>query len=410
MKQAFYPSNLLRTIVMGAAVATAAFSFTACSDDAIEAQTPIVEVQSSQENGAVIPGKYIVVFKENENMRINPNASYTNRVELVREMGLQVFNSSTISNVKIDRVYGKAILGVVANLSETEVSKLLKDSRVAYIEPDRVISLGKPSREEDEVTTAAQETPWGINRVGMASGSGKTAWIIDTGIDLDHPDLKVNTSKSRTFITTGKDARSADDGNGHGTHVAGTIAAKNNSTGVIGVAYDATVVAVKVLNAQGSGSYSGVIAGLDYVAANASSGDVANMSLGGPASKALDDAVLNAANKGILFAIAAGNNGSHAGSYSPSRVNHSNVFTVSAMDINNRFASFSNFGNPPVDYCAPGESIKSTWKDKGYATISGTSMAAPHVAGLLLLAGGSPRTDGYVNNDPDGNPDPIAHR
>ncbi len=393
-------------------MATAAFSFTACSDDAIEAQSPVVEVQSSQDNGAVIPGKYIVVFKENENMRISPNASYTDRVELVREMGVQVFSGSTISKEKIDRVFGKAILGVVADLSDEEVAKLRKDFRVAYIEPDRVISLGKPSREEDDVNAAAQETPWGINRVGYADGNGKTAWIIDTGIDLDHPDLRVNTSKSRTFVTTGRDAKSADDGNGHGTHVAGTIAAKNNSTGVIGVAYGATVVAVKVLNAQGSGSYSGVIAGLDYVAANASSGDVANMSLGGPGSKALDDAVVKAADAGVLFAIAAGNNGSHAGSYSPARVNHSKVFTVSAMNSSNIFASFSNYGNPPVDYCAPGVSIKSTWKDKGYATISGTSMAAPHVAGLLLLKGtsGSLGTDGNVLNDPDGNADPIAHK
>ena len=167
-------------------------------------------------------------------------------------------------------------------------------------------------------------------------------------------------------------------------------------------------VAVKVLDARGSGAYSGVIAGVDYVAANGKSGDVANMSLGGPVSKALDDAVLAAAAKGIKFALAAGNESTDANNSSPAHVNHSNVYTVSAMNNTDTFASFSNYGNPPVDYCAPGVGIKSTWKDGAYNTISGTSMASPHVAGLLLL--GNIATDGYVKGDPDNNADPIAHR
>jgi subtilisin family serine protease len=233
-------------------------------------------------------------------------------------------------------------------------------------------------------------------------------WILDTGIDLDHSDLTVDVSRSITVFTRGRDASSADDGNRHGTHVAGTIAAKNNDIGVIGVAYDATTVAVKVLDSRGSGSYSGVIQGVDYVGANAKAGDVANMSLGGPVSQALDDAILAASKNGIYFALAAGNDGSDANNYSPARVNGNNIFTVSAMNSTDSWASWSNWGNPPVDYCAPGVSILSTWKGGGYNTISGTSMATPHVAGVLLLTGGSPKTSGYVKGDPDGNPDPIA--
>jgi subtilisin family serine protease len=164
---------------------------------------------------------------------------------------------------------------------------------------------------------------------------------------------------------------------------------------------------VKVLDRRGSGSYSGVIAGVDYVAANASPGDAANMSLGGPVSTALDQAVLNAASKGIKFAIAAGNESQDANNSSPARVNHQNVFTISAIDQNDVFASFSNYGNPPVDYAAPGVSIFSLYKGGGTTTMSGTSMASPHVCGLLLM--GSIHSDGFAVGDPDGNPDPIAH-
>jgi len=150
----------------------------------------------------------------------------------------------------------------------------------------------------------SQETPYGITRVngGVTYTGNGVAWILDSGIDLDHPDLNVDASRGYNAFTSGKDGKSLDDGNGHGTHVAGTIAAIDNTEGVIGVAAGATVIPVKVLGARGSGSYSGVIAGINHVAANGSSGDVANMSLGGPVSQAVDDAVKNAAqSSGFLF-------------------------------------------------------------------------------------------------------------
>jgi subtilisin family serine protease len=237
------------------------------------------------------------------------------------------------------------------------------------------------------------------------TGTGITVAVIDTGIDYTHPDLNVNTTLSKTFVARTK---SATDDNGHGSHVAGTIAAIDNTIGVVGVAAGAEVVAVKVLDKRGSGDYSVVIAGVDYVAATAASGDVVNMSLGGPVSDALDAAVLAAANKGIKFALAAGNESQNANNSSPARVNHSNVYTISAMDASDVWAYFSNYANPPVDYCAPGVNINSTWKSGGYSTISGTSMASPHAAGVLML--GNPTSDGNVIGDPDGNADPIIHR
>jgi len=166
------------------------------------------------------------------------------------------------------------------------------------------------------------------------------------------------------------------------------------------------VAAVRVLDRRGSGSNSGVIAGVDYVAANGSNGDVANMSLGGGISTALDNAVISAASTGVKFVLAAGNESQDANNSSPARANGNNVYTISAMDINDNFAYFSNYGSP-VDYCAPGVAVFSTWKGGGYNTINGTSMAAPHAAGVLLL--GNASTSGFVNNDPDGSPDPIIH-
>lgn len=254
----------------------------------------------------------------------------------------------------------------------------------------------------------AETTPPGITRVGGGAaytGTNK-AWVIDTGIDYTHPDLNVDKDLARTFVTR---TTSANDDNGHGTHCAGIIGAIDNEIGVVGVAANAALVPVKVLDKRGSGAYSTIISGLDYVYSKAVAGDVVNMSLGGGAYDPIDAAVIKLLEKGVFVALAAGNESDDANNHSPARVEGDNIYTVSAMDNKDVWAYFSNFGNPPIDYCAPGVSIYSTYKGGGYATLSGTSMAAPHVCGLLLLTNGNLSSDGTVKNDPDGNPDPIAH-
>jgi subtilisin family serine protease len=188
--------------------------------------------------------------------------------------------------------------------------------------------------------------------------------------------------------------------------VAGTIAARNDNNGVVGVAPGATVIPVKVLNKSSLGTISGVIRGVDYVGANGKAGDVANMSLGGGPSDALDNAVVAAANMGIYFTLSAGNSGQDASNYSPARANGLNIFTISAIDNTDTLASFSNYGSP-VDYAAPGASVYSTYKNGGYTTYSGTSIAAPHAAGVLLVTNGQPNTCGTVIGDRDTTVDPI---
>ncbi|WP_234735400.1 S8 family peptidase [Tellurirhabdus bombi] len=349
--------------------------------------------------------KYIVSFKSDADMaRYLPedNSDYEARSQRMRTLISRLIGVDIAA--KSDEVYTTALKGFSAELSDYDLQVLQKFSLIESIEPDQEVSLVVPNQVSSMAVGQAQVVPWGITRVGgprTYTGS-KKVWIIDTGVLLTHPDLNVNTSLSKGFIGNS----SGNDGNGHGTHVAGTIGARNNTIGVVGVAPGVQVVAVKVLSDAGSGSNATVIAGIDYVAATAASGDVANMSLGGGVSTTLDNAVKNAANRGIKFAVAAGNERSRATTSSPARVDHANVVTVSAHDINNRFASFSNYGNPPIDWCAPGVNIESTWLGNNYNTISGTSMATPHVAGILLF--GTPLSRGTVTGDRDTTPDKLA--
>ena len=340
--------------------------------------------------GDKIPNSYICVFKDSVS-RGNAQAE-ANR-------------AAQAGAAQLKHVYSVALRGFAVNASEQGVANMKANNpNIAYCEQDQVVTASVMAPPGGGGTQPAQETPWGIARVGGGgAGTFATAWVIDTGIDFTHPDLNVDTARSRTFL--GGNTTPADQ-HGHGTHVAGTIAAYDNTIGVIGVAPGAKVVAVRVLDRRGSGSNSGVIAGVDYVAQYGQPGDVANMSLGGGVSTALDQAVVNAAAGGVRFALAAGNESDHANNHSPARANGPNVYTVSSFAVGDRWSSFSNFGNPPVDYAEPGSSIKSTWLNGGYNTISGTSMATPHLAGLLLA--GSVRSGGNVIGDPDGNPDVIG--
>lgn len=357
----------------------------------------LAQPAQAQVAGERIAGSYICVFKKGAVSRASAQAE-ANRA--VRAGGGQ-----------LKRVYSAAIQGFSVDLPAQAVGRMRSaNPNIAYCEQDQIIAAppiratAPPSGGGS--TQPAQERPWGITRVnGGVAGVFATAWVIDSGIQLDHPDLNVDTLRSRSFLS--RDT-SANDTNGHGTHVAGTIAAIDNNIGVIGVAPGAKVVAVRVLDRRGSGSNSGVIAGVDYVALAGRAGDVANMSLGGGISQALDDAVVAATAGGVRFTLAAGNESDNANNHSPARANGSHVFTVSAFGVGDKWASFSNFGNPPIDAAEPGAAIKSTWLNGGYNTISGTSMAAPHLAGILLAGG--VRSGGFVSGDPDGQPDTIGVR
>jgi subtilisin family serine protease len=414
MFKPYFTSKALLAVCFGALVAA-----TACNTD----QDALLDqdVQNAQESAQVIPGSYIVVLKEDDsnssrelrgktfNSREDKSAAFEANHRKVQEDISGVLRKHGISSENLKQVYSATLTGFAAKLSSAEVASLKADPRVERVEQDMVVTLEQTK--DQPMSTAevqAQTTPWGITRIGGAVNYANGyywAWVLDTGIDLDHPDLAVNTSYSRTFV-----GGTPDDQNGHGTHVAGTIAAKNNTIGVVGVAAGATVVSVRVLDSSGSGSMSGILSGVDYVAKNAYAGDVANMSLGGGAYSTLDNAVINASNQGIWFALAAGNESQNANNVSPARANGTYIRTISAHDSNDRFASFSNYANPPIDFCAPGVSIYSTWMGGGYKTISGTSMATPHAAGIMLVNSGSIKTRGYVSGDPDGKADRLAAR
>jgi subtilisin family serine protease len=361
------------------------------NDDCFQSET--VSASSTE-----VAGRFIVAYK---NSALAAKGIAT--TERVKALSTDVLQKHRINPHALELNFAGGPGGFVATLSAEEAAALKNDDNVAAVEPDKIISLGSCF-----TVVAPRLVTWNVNRVGYGDGTGKRAWIIDTGIDFDHPDLTVDATLSKSFI---QGVTSARDENGHGTHVAGIIGAKNNNIGVLGIASGATLISLRVLDKDGSGRLSNIIQALAYVNANASPGDVVNMSVGNDEgiSEILDQQVRATAAKGIYIAIAAGNESKLANGYSPARTNADNVYTVSAVDSLDKFASFSNYGNDAVDYAAPGVRILSTFMNGKYAYMSGTSMAAPHVAGLLLLKGKNIKTMGTATNDPDSVPDPIAH-
>ncbi len=355
----------------------------------------------------VIPGQYVVLLKGDIGYVKSKAMSYDEAQLAMVSVTRNVLTESGISVREPLNVYSAGIQGFAVNLNDSEVALLEKNPNVRGIWPDMMFILAKPA--PAPVPLPAEVTPPGITRVGggVTYTGTKKAWIIDTGIDLDHADLNVDAASGKTFVTR---TTTPNDDNGHGTHCAGIVAAIDNTVGVVGVAAGAKVVPVKVLDKRGSGAMSVIIAGVDWVTANGVAGDAANMSLGGGIYEPLDLEVVQMGAAGIFVALAAGNESDDANNHSPARANGLNVYTISACDVNDLWASFSNYGNPPIDYCAPGVSILSTYYTGGLATMSGTSMAAPHACGVLLATGGHPTFSGYVVNDPDGEPDPIIHK
>lgn len=277
---------------------------------------------------------------------------------------------------KLKHVYKHAINGFSVEMSEADAETMSQDYRVLFVEEDGIVTA--------DVTQT--NPPWGLDRIDQRNrplsgtytynwtGSGVRAYIIDTGIRTSH--TQFGGRASNVFDAFGGNGQ---DCNGHGTHVAGTV---GGST--YGVAKSALLRGVRVLNCSGSGSNSGVIAGVDWVRQNHIAPAVANMSLGGGASSALDSAVNNLHNAGVPIAVAAGNSNADACNSSPARA--VNAITTGSTTTSDARSSFSNFGTC-LDIFAPGSSILSAWytSNTATATLSGTSMASPHVAGVAAL-------------------------
>ncbi len=352
---------------------------------------------AAAQNGDKVPGQYIVVFKDS-----------------VGNVEAKVDALAAQNGLGVQRIYSHALKGFAAKIPDARLAKLQADPDVKFIDQDQVFSIAGP-----------QSLPTGINRIdgelsstvaGDGSGSVNVdVAIIDTGI-ASHEDLNVHRSvncSGGSPLRGSCKSSSPADGNGHGTHVAGTVAALDNAVGVVGVAPGARLWGVKVLSDRGSGYKSWIIAGIDYVTQNASSIEVANMSLGGSGSddgKSCDattdsykKAICNSVAAGVTYAVAAGNSSADASTALPAA--YDMVITVSALadfdgvtggvgaptcrtDEDDTLANFSNYG-ADVDIIAPGVCITSTWPTaliaSGYNTISGTSMASPHVAGAAAL-------------------------
>ncbi|MDR4491479.1 MAG: S8 family serine peptidase [Candidatus Nitrosocosmicus sp.] len=348
----------------------------------------------------VIPNQYIVVLKSHN----------TDKSDFFSDIASKI----NLKDMDLLQQYENVLNGFAIHVPNEKIIDIIKKSPlVAYVEKDVMVQ------------SFAQSIPTGINRIDADQSSAKSGdgsgttnadiAIIDSGIDLDHSDLNVYHQKS--FVSNslfGSGSSTADDDNGHGTHVAGIAAAKDNSIGTVGVAPGAKLWAIKVLDSNGSGPLSTVIKGIDYVTQYANQIEVANLSLGCECkSTAFDSAINNAVKAGIVFVVAAGNGAKDARTFSPA--NNPNAIAVSAIGdsdgkcggkgpatgygSDDALASFSNYGSD-VDIAAPGTKIYSTYKGNSYATMSGTSMASPHVAGAAAL---------YMADNPGASPSEVRN-
>ncbi|KAG0331960.1 hypothetical protein BG004_001443 [Podila humilis] len=336
--------------------------------------------------GQAISGSYIVVLKDGQTV-----ANFETKFDDIARR-----QNGRGRKPTIQRKYEGVFPGVAATLNDAALKEILASDDVAYVEQDAIVTI-----------QGTQNSPpsWGLTRVSQinrdltkpyyyndAAGSGITAYVVDTGVYIGHSDFGGRATWGANFITGSPNT----DQNGHGTHVAGTIGGTK-----YGVAKKVSIVGVKVLDAQGSGTLSGVVAGMDWVAARAVPGrSIVNMSLGGSKSQALDDAAVRLFQKNIPLIAAAGNSASTpACNQSPAGA--ANTYTVAASDSNDRPATFTSYGSC-VEIFAPGVGITSAWIGSTTATntISGTSMAAPHVAGvgaLYLSFNSIPTAQGLFN-------------
>ena len=347
------------------------------------------ELKTASNPNDVIPGTYIVKFKQEvigQSVQTLNSSNTPNAMKAAVNTAVKALTDTM--NVQVSRQFSAAFTGAIFHMDEDTALQMANHPSIEYIEPDQRVSIN-----------ATQNNPtWGLDRVDQRSGSldnlyvydtgasNVNVYILDTGVN-NHSDFGGRVYNGYDFVDN--DSNSSDC-QGHGTHVAGTVA-----SATWGVAKQAKVYGVRVLDCQGSGSYSGIISGMDWVAQNHSKPAVANMSLGGGASSSIDDAVASLVNAGVVTVVAAGNDNSNACNYSPARA--PSAITVGSTTSGDSRSSFSNYGNC-VDIFAPGSDITSTSQSGGSTTMSGTSMASPHVAGVAAL---------YMANNPNATPSQV---
>lgn len=362
---------------------------------------------------------YIVMFKTDEAQKSTREAqlqSISSRKEMTEttkrmsdNFKKEVETMTQKLNISPEKVrdYYTFFDGVSMTLTSQQAKDLENNPLIESIEPDQEIEVDLPTPEKLDTPPPVNNSQvtdyygwFNYNHGGYQLGGANKStwiWIVDTGIDLNHPDLNVQTSSpyARSFV-----GGTPDDCNGHGTHVAGIAAARKNGIGMVGMSEGARVVPVRIMGCTGGYPLSRLVSALNHVFTYSITNDVVNMSIGGSGSlgTSLTIALNNLNAKGVYCAIAAGNSSAHASGFRPASYNNSRAKTVASMDYNSFFSSFSNYGMAPVDYIATGRNVYSTYRYGGYATLSGTSMATPVVAGIMHARGGLPATSGYVYN------------
>ncbi len=387
-------------------------------EEALNVEESIIEVQEEAGPRAVVPGEFIITYTDDETSQ-SLKTSYAlskGRLESLEKSftnkAQEVLKTNTLDIGTLEKVYYGAVNGFkLTNVDANALAELKKDKRIASIEPNYIINAnfpkpmvqggikasqlsslglfetqaGPPIPVENLELKNGEFVPWGVRWVGRRNGRIVKAkvYVIDSGI-APHEDLNIFKGQSRSFIP-GEDWV---DTNGHGTHVAGIIGAKKNRKGIVGVCFNVRLVAIRVIGSDGTGSLDQTISGFNYVYNRANPSDVFNYSVGPRVrftSVAMDNAIKRLSSK-IVGAIAAGNANDDTAYFSPQRLIDSRSWIVGALDNNIQPANYSNFGES-VDRWAPGSSIISTWLNGGYQIISGTSMASPHVAGILVNRG-----------------------